>query len=71
MFLVTVIASSMLFPTNYMVIALDQVLSNPELYKNFLVNENIDKLPSTLSEDKEWADNHAIQATADAFGLID
>ena len=46
--------------------ALDQVLSNPE---DFLVNKEIDTFALTLSEDREWADNHAIQATADAFGV--
>ena len=49
--------------------ALDQVLSNPELYQDFLVNKDIDTFASTLLEDREWAENYAIQATADAFGV--
>ena len=50
-------------------VALDQVLSNPEPYQDFVVNKDIDTFASTLSKDREWADNHAIQATADAFGV--
>ena len=49
--------------------ALDQILSNPELYQEFLINKDIDTFASTLSEDREWADNHVIQATAHAFGV--
>ena len=40
--------------------ALDQVLSNPELYQDFLLNKDTDTFASTLSEDREWAENHAI-----------
>ena len=50
--------------------ALDQVLSNPELYQDFLLNKDIDTFASILSEDREWTENHAIQATADAFGVL-
>ena len=49
--------------------ALDQVLSNPELYQDFLVNKDIGTFASTLSEDRGWTDNHNIQTTADAFGV--
>ena len=48
--------------------ALDQVLNNPELYQDFLVNKDIGTFASTLSEDRGWTDNHNIQTTADAFG---
>ena len=50
--------------------ALDQVLSNPELYQDFLVNKDIGTFESTLSEDRGWTENHNIQTTAaDAFGV--
>ena len=43
--------------------------SNPELHQDFLVNKDNYTFASTLSEDREWPDKHAIQATADAFEL--
>ena len=49
--------------------ATDQVLRNPELYTESLINNDIQHFVLSLSKDREWADNHAIQAAADAFGV--
>ena len=49
--------------------ATDQVLLNPELYTESLINNDIQHFVLSLSKDREWADNHAIQAAADAFGV--
>ena len=49
--------------------ATDQVLRNPELYTESLTNNDIQHFVLSLSKDREWADNHAIQAAADAFGV--
>ena len=46
-----------------------QVLWNTELYTESLINNNIQHFILSLSKDREWADNHAIQAAADAFGV--
>ena len=48
-------------------VALDQVLTSPELYQDFLVKKDIDTFASTPSEDRECVDNHDIQAIADTF----
>ena len=49
--------------------AADQVLRNPELYAVSLINNDIQNFVLSLSKDREWTDNHAIQAAADAFGV--
>ena len=49
--------------------ATDQVLRNPELYTESLINNDIQHFALSLSKDREWADNHAIQAAADEFGV--
>ena len=49
--------------------ATDQVLRNPELYTESLINNDIQHFVLSLSKDREWANNHAIQAAADAFGV--
>ena len=49
--------------------ATDQVLRNQELYTESLINNDIQHFVLSLSKDREWADNHAIQAAADAFGV--
>ena len=49
--------------------ATDQVLRNPEIYTESLINNDIQNFLLSLSKDREWADNHAIQAAADAFGV--
>ena len=41
--------------------ATDQVLRNPELYTESLTNNDIQHFVLSLSKDREWADNHAIQ----------
>ena len=47
--------------------ATDQVLRNPELYTESLINNDIQHFVLSLSKDREWADNHAIQAAGDRF----
>ena len=47
----------------------DQVLRNPELYTESLISNVIQHFVLSLSKDRERADNHAIQAAADAFGV--
>ena len=49
--------------------ATDKVLRNPEIYAESLINNDIQNFLLSLSKDREWADNHAIQAAADAFGV--
>ena len=49
--------------------ATDQVLRNPEFYTESLTNDDIQHFVLSLSKDREWADNHAIHAAADAFGV--
>ena len=49
--------------------ATDQVLRNPELYTESLINNDIQHFVLSLSKDREWADNHEIQAAADVFGV--
>ena len=49
--------------------ATDQVLHNPELYTESLINNDIQHFVLSLSKDREWADNHEIQAAADVFGV--
>ena len=49
--------------------ATDQDLHNPELYKESLINNDIQHFVLSLSKDREWADNHEIQAAADVFGV--
>ena len=51
--------------------ATDQVLWNSELYTESLINKDIQHFVLSLSKDREWADNHAIQAAADAFGVLE
>ena len=46
-----------------------QVLRNPEIYTESLINNHIQHFVLSLSKDRKWADNHAIQAAADAFGV--
>ena len=38
-------------------------------YAESLINNDIQHFVLLLSKDREWRDNHAIQATADAFGV--
>ena len=45
--------------------ATDQVLRNPEIYTESLINNDIQHFLLSLSKDRERADNHAIQAAAD------
>ena len=40
--------------------AADQVLQNPELYTESLINNDIQHFLLSLSKDREWADNHAV-----------
>ena len=49
--------------------ATDQVLRNPEFYTESLTNDDIQHFVLSLSKDREWADNHEIQAAADVFGV--
>ena len=49
--------------------AADQVLQNPELYNESLINNDIQHFVLSLSKDREWLDNHAVQAAADTFGV--
>ena len=48
--------------------AVKEVIENPERYRNF-VTEGLDKYVSSLSTNREWANNTAIQATAKALGI--
>ena len=47
----------------------DQVLQNPEIYTESLINNDIQHSVLSLSKDREWVDNHAMKAAADAFGV--
>ena len=47
--------------------AADQILRNPELYTESLINNDIQHFVLSLSKDREWVDNYATQAAADAF----
>ena len=40
--------------------AADQVLQNPELYTESLINNDIQHFVLSLSKDRKWADNHAV-----------
>ena len=47
----------------------DQVLRNPEIYTESLINNDIQNFLLSLSKDREWPDNHAIQAAADGVSI--
>ena len=48
--------------------AVKEVIENPERYKNF-VTERLDKYVASLSTNREWANNTAIQVTANPLGI--
>ena len=48
--------------------AVKEVIENPERYKNF-VTDGLDEYVASLSTNREWANNTAIQATANALGI--
>ena len=50
--------------------AVEYVANHPDDFQDFLENGEIDCYLSSLVRDREWADNLAIQATANAYGVI-
>ena len=49
--------------------AVQEVVENPERYKEFILAKDIDDFTLALSTDREWADHLAIQAVANGFGV--
>ena len=49
--------------------AVQYVIDHPEDFSEFLLNRDVEDFTCQLSTDRQWADNHAIQAVADAFGI--
>ena len=49
--------------------AVNEVASNPDLFRDFIADQEIDEFVDSLSSDREWADNVAIQAVAEAYGV--
>jgi len=49
--------------------AVDYVANHPDEFSEFLDGKKIDQYVDLLSEDRNWAENLAIQATANAFGV--
>ena len=45
-----------------------EVIENPERYENF-VTEGLDEYVAILPTNREWANNTAIQETANALGI--
>ena len=48
--------------------AVKEVIKNPEIFKDF-VTEGIDEYTASLSPNREWAYNTAIQPNANAFDI--
>ena len=49
--------------------AVDQAVNNINDYSEFIEKGDVDEFVASLSTDREWADNLAIQAVSDAFGV--
>ncbi|XP_057299177.1 OTU domain-containing protein 5-A-like [Hydractinia symbiolongicarpus] len=48
----------------------EQVMNKPTLFNQFIEEGQFDEFVATLSTNREWADNLAIQAVADAYGIL-